>query len=206
MRVNLLKKLKTLLLTALLIVPLSGCYVPASFDAEIEVGRAGFYKMTFEGYMAETNLFNKVVKDNISPKEEEERVERLKRDLTRDSATKVFEYFKKGHFRIKWEKQGDLLKSKMVSFLRRNENLLSISYVKSKALVTIQGTPISKVNAQRMVDSGLGMQGSLKVTTDARVISHNANKVKDGEGRKKTYIWVIKSPFDPSPKLTFNLR
>ncbi|MBT5561077.1 MAG: hypothetical protein HOJ87_01870 [Rhodospirillaceae bacterium] len=187
-------------------MPISGCYIPASFDAEIEVGRAGFYKITFEGYMAEMNLFNKVVKDHISPKEEAERVERLKNDLMRDSSTKLFEYFKKGHFRIKWEKQGDILKSKMVSFLRRNENLLSISYVKSKQIVSIRGTPISKLNAQRMIDLGLGFQGSLKVITDAKVISHNANKVKDGEGRKKTYIWVITSPFDPSPKLSFNLR
>ena len=61
-------------------------------------------------------------------------------------------------------------------------------------------------HAQRMIDLGLGFQGSLKVITDAKVISHNANKVKDGEGRKKTYIWVITSPFDPSPKLSFNLR
>jgi len=201
-----MNKLKFLLLTALLITPLNACYVPASFDAEIEVGRAGFYKIKFDGYMAETNLFNKVVRDKIGQKEEKERVARLKTDLMRDSATKEFEYFKKGHFRIKWEKQGDILKSKMVSFLRRNENLLSISYVKSKGLVTIRGTPISKVNAQRMVDSGLGLQGSLKVITDAKVISHNATKVKDGEGRKKIYYWIITSPFDPSPKLSFNLR
>ena len=89
-----MKRLKILLFTALLIVPISGCYIPASFDAEIEVGRAGFYKITFEGYMAEMNLFNKVVKDHISPKEEAERVERLKNDLMRDSSTKLFEYFK----------------------------------------------------------------------------------------------------------------
>lgn len=190
----------------LLTVVLSGCYVPGSFDAEIEIGRTGFYKMTFEGYMAETNLFNKVVRDKISAKEEAERVERLKTDLTRDRATKLFEYFKKGHFRIKSEKQGDILKTKSVTFLRRNENILSINYVKSKALVTIQGTPISQINAQRIVDAGLGVQGSLKVTTDARVISHNAQKVKKGEGRKKIYLWRIKSPFDPSPKLSFNLR
>jgi len=189
-----------------MIAILSGCYVPGSFDAEVEIGRTGFYKIKFEGYMAETNLFNKVVRDKISAREEKERVERLKTDLMRDTATKLFEYFKKGHFRIKWEKQGDILKSKSVTFLRRNENILSINYVKSKSLVTIQGTPISKINAQRMVDSGLGMQGSLTVTTDARVISHNAQKVKKGKDRKKIYTWRIKSPFDPSPKLTFNLR
>ncbi|NQU58977.1 MAG: hypothetical protein HQ513_17235 [Rhodospirillales bacterium] len=201
-----MNKLKVLLLAALLIVPLGGCYVPASFDAEIEVGRTGFYKIKFDGYMAEVNLFNKVVRDKISPTEEKERVGRLKSDLMRDSATKEFEYLEKGHFRIVWEKQGDILKSKMVSFLRRNENLISISYVKKRALVSIQGTPISKINAQRMVDSGLGLRGSLKITTDAKVISHNATKVKDGEGRKKIYFWIIESPFDPSPKLSFNLR
>lgn len=201
-----MKKLKILLLSALLFAPLSGCYVPASFDAEIEIDRTGFYKFKFDGYMAEVNLFNKVVKDFISPAEEAERVARLKTDLMRDSATKSFEYFKKGHFKILWEKQGDLLKSKMVTFLRRNENLISISYVKSKALVSIQGTSLSQVNAQRMVDSGLGLRGSLKVTTDAKVISHNATKVKKGEGRKKIYYWIIESPFDPSPKLSFNLR
>lgn len=201
-----MKKFKILLLTTLLVLPLSGCYIPASFDAKIEISRTGFYKIRFEGYLAETNLFNKVVRDKISPAEEKERVARLKLDMMRDSATKLFEYFKKGHFRVVWEKQGDILKSKMVSFLRRNENLLSISYVKSKALVSIQGTPISKTNAQRMVDAGLGMQGSLTVITDATVISHNAAKVRKGEGRKKTYIWIITSPFDPSPKLSFNLR
>ena len=201
-----LNNLKHLIFSALIFMAVGGCYIPASFDAEIEIGRTGFYKMKFEGYMAETNLFNKVVTENISPEEEEERIGVLERDLTRDSSTKKFEYFKKGHFRIVWEKEGDILASKMVSFLRRNENMLSISYVKSKAQVTVQGTPISDVNAQRMVDAGLGMQGSLKVTTDARVISHNAAKVKDGEGRKKIYIWRIKSPFDPSPKLSFNLR
>ncbi len=201
-----LKRLKNFLLAALLSVPLSGCYVPASFDAEIEIGRSGFYKIKFDGYMAETNLFNKVVKDFISPAEEKERVARLKTDLMRDSATKEFKYLEKGHFKILWEKEGDILKSKMASFLRRNENLLSISYVKKKSLVSIQGTSISKVNAQRMVDSGLGLQGSINITTDAKVISHNATKVNDCEGRKKIYYWIITSPFDPSPKLSFNLR
>ena len=201
-----LNKLRHLVLAAFLIMAMGGCYVPASFDAEIEIGRTGFYKITVEGYLAETNLFNKVVKDGISAAEERERVERLKTDLTRDRATKVFEYFKKGHFRIKWEKQGDILKSKMVTFLRRNENLFSVSYNKNKALVSMRGTSISQVNAQRLVDAGIGVQGILRVKTDARVIEHNAQNVKKGEGREKIYTWRINSPFDPSPKLFFNLR
>lgn len=201
-----LNHIKHLVAAAFLLAFLSGCYAPASFDAEIEINRKGFYRMSFEGYMVETNLFNKVVHEKIDHFEEKERVERLKTDITRDKATKLFEYFKKGHFRIKWEKQGDLLQSKMVMFLRRNENIISLKYVKKHNLVTIQGTPLSKAHAQRMVDSGLGMQGNVRVITDAKVKSHNAQSVTKGEGRNKIYSWKITSPFSKSPKLTFVLR
>jgi len=191
---------------ALLLAGLAGCYLPARFDAEIEIGKTGYYNVVFEGYLAEVNLYDAVHKNRISKAGEEQKVANLKADFMRDSATKEFEYFKMGHFKVKWEKEGDLLRSKMVSFVRRNENMFSISYNKEQALVTMRGTPISKLNAKRLTEAGLGMQGELRVKTDARVIKHNAGKVKDGEGRQKIYIWTITSPYDPAPSLTFNLR
>ncbi len=190
----------------LMLLGLSGCYVPASFDVEVEISRSGYYSIVFEGYLAETNLYNKVESKELSRKEEAERVKILENDFRRDSATKEFSYFKQGHFKVKWEKSGDILTSKMVSFVRRNENMFSIAYNKDKALVTVQGTAISKTNAKRLTDSGLGVKGQFRVKTDANVIKHNAAEVKKNEGRQKTYIWNIKSPFDPAPSLQFNLR
>ena len=189
-----------------MLLGLSGCYVPASFDVEVEISRSGYYTIVFEGYLAETNLYNGIESKKLSRKEEAEKVKILEAEFLRDSATQEFKYFKQGHFKVKWEKSGDILRSKMVTFVRRNENMFSIAYNKSKALVTVQGTPISRTNAKRLTDAGLGMKGQFRVKTDARVIKHNAAKVKKNEGRQKTYIWNIKSPFDPAPLLLFNLR
>ncbi len=198
--------MKKSVLALFVIFGLSSCYLPASFDAEIDISRSGFYSIVFEGYLAEINLFNAIEAGKLTRKEEAAKVKILETDFGRDSATKEFSYFRQGHFKVKWEKSGDILVSKMVSFVRRNENMFSISYNKKKALVTVQGKQISKINAKRLTDAGLGMKGQLRIKTDARVIKHNANKVKQGKGRNKIYIWNIKSPFDPAPSLSFNLR
>jgi len=198
--------MKRFLLVVALTLGVTGCYLPARFDAEINMTRQGYYDIVFEGYLADVQLFNDIQNKKISQKEEREKIKRLETDFKRDKSTKEFKYFKQGHFKVKWENSGDILKSKMVAFFRRNENLLSIRYNRLKSLVTIQGTPISNVNAKRLAEAGLGMQGQLRIKTDARVLSHNAEKVKKTFGREKTYIWNIKSVFDPSPKLSFQIR
>ncbi len=192
--------------TLVMVLGLSSCYLPASFDAEIEISKGGYYNIVFEGYLAEVNLYSGVDTKKLTPEEEAAKVEILINDFKRDSSTKEISYFKQGHFKVKWEKSGDILKSKQVTFVRRNENMLSVSYNKNKALVTVQGKSISKLNAKRLTDAGLGMTGQLRIKTDAHVIKHNAEEVKKEKGRNKIYIWNIKSPFDASPSLSFNLR
>ncbi len=185
---------------------LNSCLLPASFDMEIEISRSGYYSMVFEGYLAEVILFNDIEAKKLTRKEEAAKVKKLIAEFKNDPATKEVSYFKQGHFKIKWQKSGDILVSKMVAFFRRNENMFSIIYNKKKALVSVQGTPISRTNAKRLTAAGLGMTGQIRVKTDARVIKHNAAQVKKAEGRYKIYIWNIKSPFDPAPSLLFNLR
>ena len=36
----------------------TGCYLPGSFDAEIELSRTGHYKMSFDGYIVEITLYD----------------------------------------------------------------------------------------------------------------------------------------------------
>ena len=198
--------LKNVAAALLMMAGLTGCYLPASFDAEIDISRSGYYTILFEGYLAEVNLYSDIEAKKLTRKEEAAKVKILVNDFKRDSATKEISYFKQGHFKVKWERSGDILADKMVTFYRRNENMLSISYNKKKALVTVQGKSISKLNAKRLTEAGLGMTGQVRVKTDARVTKHNAAKVKKGTGRQKIYIWNIKSPFDKAPLLTFNLR
>lgn len=195
---------KALAVAGFLAAALAGCYLPARFDAEIEITKTAHYTMTFEGYLADVPFYDALRQNKISAAEETQKVERLKTDFTRDSAVKEFSYFKQGHFKVVWTKSGDLLQSKMVSFVRRNENLLSVRYVKTSGQIIMQGAAIDQADRKRLADIGLGMQGELRVKTDAQVVDHNATRVTGTSS--KVYVWDIKSIMDPSPRLTIALK
>lgn len=188
---------------------LSSCYLPVRFDAEIEISRRGYYEFFFDGYIAHIDTFNKLTKGEMTREEEKEKVEFLETDFTRDSNTNSFKYFKRGHFHVNWEKKGDLLKAKTVTFYRRNENMVSISYNSETGRVNVAGRSLQSKQRRTLHDMGLGLSGQLRVITDTNVIAHNATKVKDlpkRGARFKMYTWEIKNIFDKTPSITMALR
>ncbi len=185
---------------------LSGCYLPVRFDAEIEVTRSGLYDIAFDGYLVDIPIYDGLNKKKLTPDQEKAKVALLETDFQRDSAVKEFAYYKKGYFRIRWEKNGDLMRSTFITFFRRNENFLSIKYIKSTGIVTVAGTPVGKTKAKQLTAIGLAMKGQLRLKTDAPIISHNATKVKKLRSGQRLLIWDIKSLFDKSPKATLALR
>lgn len=194
------------LVLALVCLPvLAGCYVPVRFDAEIEISRSGYYEMIFDGYIARAALYQDIRDRKIDSQEEREKADAVIADFTRDSATKQADYVRQGIFKVHWHKSGDLLRSRMVAFFRRNENLLSIKYVKETGRITMAGATISQSNARRLIESGLDITGQLRVITDAPVASHNAGRVVD-RGAKQVYVWDLRSALDPPPKLIIPLR
>lgn len=201
-----MKGLRFLALGAFLAAVLGGCYMPVRFDAEIELTRGGYYELIFDGYLADVGLFDGINKGEISPAEEKKKAERIKTDITRDKSVKEFAYIEQGHFKVHWRKSGDLIRTKMVTFLRRNEKFLSIKYVKKTGLISMEGVAIGPSAARKLFAIGLDSQGQIRVKTDAKVISHNATKVRDKDKAKKIYVWQIKSILDPVPRLTISLR
>lgn len=185
---------------------MSGCYLPARFDAEVELSRTGFYSVDFTGYLAKVQLYADLKEGKLTPAQEKERVAILERDFKRDGATEEFSYFKQGHFKVHWQKKGDLIKAGSVVVFRRNENILSLTYGRETGLITIRGKYIRPVDADRLRDMGLWMEGEFRVKTDAKVVNHNATKVIRGiGGDKDTYVWTIKGPYDPAPKIDMTL-
>ena len=180
-----MKGLRILALGAFLAAVLGGCYIPVRFDAEIELTRGGYYDMIFDGYMADVGLFDGINKGKISAREERKKVESIKTDITRDKSAKEFAYVEQGHFKINWRKSGDLIRARMVVFLRRNEKFFTIKYVKTTGLVSMEGVALAPSNAKKLFDMGLNSQGQIRVKTDANVISHNATKIRDKNKAKK---------------------
>ncbi len=195
---------RALVLAAFLTAALGGCYMPIRFDAEVEITRGGLYKLDFDGYLIWVPLYEGLRTGRISPDEEEEKVEQLTRDLTRDTAVKDTGYFKQGRFRVRWRKSGDLLRAKSVIFLRRNEKIIGIKYVKTTGLITLQGAALGRSAVERLAAMGLDTKGELRVKTDARIVEHNATTVTGDE--QKILTWKIESLFDPSPKLVLALQ
>lgn len=187
---------------------LSGCYIPARFDAEIELTRTGDYSIIFDGYLVDAGLYDGLRKGEISGDEEQRKIELIRNDMKRDTAVKEFAYFKKGHFKVHWEKKGDLVKDNMVTFMRRNEKFITVKYLQKKGIAVMEGTPISDTTAKRMLKEGLNIQGEIRVMTDARVISHNAAKVKGDPNAPgdKVFTWKIVDVNTPTPRLVYELR
>ncbi len=201
-----MKGLRILALGAFLAALLGGCYMPVRFDAEIELTRGGYYDLIFDGYMVDVGLFEGINKGKISPAEERKKIESIKADFARDKSTKEYAYIEQGHFKINWRKSGDLLRARMVVFLRRNEKFFSVKYVKTTGQVSMEGVTIAPSAAKKLIDMGLNSQGQIRVKTDAKVVSHNATKIRDKNKPTKIYVWQIKSILDPPPRLTISLR
>ncbi len=184
---------------------LGSCYLPARFDAEVEVDKAGYYSLKFDGYMADIDLFRGLKEGKISPAEEEKKIAVIERDFTRDANTKAFQYYREGHFRVKWERAGDLLAAKTVTFLRRNELILQLKYVENSGYIVLEGKSLKKENRQRIQAMGLGMEGQIRVKTDMPIKSHNANieKKDPKDPRFKWLAWDIESIMSPRPRAVF---
>ncbi len=199
------KILKNLALSLFLAAVLGACYMPINFDAEIEITRGGYYDFKFDGYLARVELFQGLKEGKIGPEEEKKQIELIKTDFGRDDSVKQFEYIKMGHFKVNWQRSGDLLKTKSVSFYNRvSEYMLGIRYNSQTRRISMSGKSLT-VDAKKRLDKiGLGWRGQIRVFTDAKVISHNATQVKKNKrkgGKFMTYIWKIENIFAPTPSM-----
>ena len=187
---------------------LTSCYLPQRFDSEIEVDAAGYYSMIFDGYIVDVGLYEGLLNGSISEEQEAEKVAVLMRDLSRDTAMQNVEYYKQGHFRVTWERKGDLLKTKTVTFLRRNESMVSLKYVAGTGLVEVMGRSIRKADRQRLAEMGLGMQGEIRVKSPIPALDHNATEVIQDKNDELTkwYVWRIKNIFQSTPRLLLKIE
>lgn len=183
----------------------ASCYMPVRFDSEIIVDRQGYYDLKFDGYMADVTLFQGLVEGTISPEQEQEKIAVIERDFTRDSDTKAFEYYREGHFKVRWERAGDLIAAKTVTFLRRNELILQLKYVENSGYVVLEGKSLKKENRDRLQQLGLDMQGQIRLKTDMPIKDHNATSTKpDPKDKRFTWlVWDIASIQSPRPRAIF---
>lgn len=190
-------------------VLLSGCYLPARFDAEIEITREAYYSFIFDGYLVKVPFYEELRKGGMTPSEENEKIELYKSDLENDPAMTEVDYLRQGIYKVHWEREGDLTRDKFVTFIRRNENMLSIRYVKDDYTIRLAGKGLADSQKQQLIDIGLDSVGEIRIITNGKVVAHNATSERDWPDRGpgyRMYTWEIPTIFAPSPQFVMSLR
>ncbi len=189
---------------------LSSCYLPNDFVTEIRINRYGDYAMTYVGNLVYAPLYEDALANRLTPAEMREKVDVLMRDLQRDTTydrtgrtpsrplfTEI-EHQGSGRFKVRYEREGSLDASALVTFIRRNNNILSLH--SREGAITIRANALSATDSQRVMALGLSMKGEMRVVTDAQVLEHNANTVRNYAGYL-VYIWTIDNVLAPAPKI-----
>jgi len=209
-RGSVLTLIRRLAIVGMMFAVISGCYLPMRFDAEVEITRAGYFSFIFDGYLAKVELVDGLRRNKISSAEEKVEIEKIRTDFAKDINASEFSYLRRGYFRVHWERKGDILKSKTVTFFRRNEYILGISYNSKTGRVGMAGRSLTRDAKNKLSEMGLGgMNGEIRVITDAPVLTHNATKVTKNRSRGpgfKTYVWKIVNIYAPTPSIIIALR
>jgi hypothetical protein len=135
------------------------------------------------------------------PKKIDERLEGVCADLGWDSRYQTVEYLGKGAFQVYFEKPDNIFERTSVTFIRTDNRFLSIAYVRRTGEITIRASIVPENQRPRLEAIGYSMAGEFRVTTDARVIDHNATGLIKAENRALNYIWVMRGMVETAPLL-----
>lgn len=110
---------------------------------------------------------------------------------------------------MKYTRSGDLIRTRTMTFFRRNEYILGLSYNKETGQIAMLGKSLQRDNKDRLRAAGLDTSGELRVFSNARVTSHNATTVKPFPSKGpdyKLYTWKISNLLAPTPALKIQVR
>lgn len=182
------------ILALLLVLPLAAsCYVPDDFLAEIRLARNGDYALIFKGKLTWAPLVKEMREGKVTAEEFREKQEILVRDLKRDSHFQVVRPLGNGSFEVFYERLGRFTGTRMVAFVRRSSEILTME-TRTDGTVHIRGGGTHGRDPQELRALGLNPQGRLRVITNVPIKKQNAQAVGDtvaGYPGYRVYDWAL---------------
>lgn len=188
---------------ALAVLVATGCYLPSNFEADFNIDPKGGFAFRYKGDLLSIPLLSKIGKGELSAEEIEKNIANFKRDLTRDPAFKKVEYKGQANYKVHFEYENNIHKSKSFTFIRNSAHFLRLQKNKN-GYTEIVGNRPPKRYVDELIEKGFDARGVFRVWTDAKVVRHNATQVR--KGPKTLYIWEIKSIRDPTPSMILLLK
>jgi hypothetical protein len=177
-----------LLIVSILLVALSGCWIPENFDAKVTLNKDGSYTFIYDGTLAFA-LAVAAAKDRALSANDEAQLRREAETLRREPGIKSVEYQGKGRYKVLFEKSGkpgEPLDFLGICSIRRQPD----------GTVAISGARPSRKDLEELNRLGANIDGQLSVSVPFRstVVRHNAQSEPSFWGLFGAYKWEIKSP------------
>lgn len=193
------------LIGLIILVPLSACYVPDNYGAEIRITKDGNFGISYSGELTWAPLYGQIVRGEIESDLAAEQVAGFTADLKQDGNFEYVASLGRGRYEVRYDRQGVLTRTQVVSFIRRNARIFQFQALED-GTVKFSGRRASALQADQLEGVGLQNRGLLRIVTDAPVSEHNATAVRPSPiPGYVMYDWQVSSFRDPAPRLTLQL-
>jgi len=221
-------KALNLIVAGLLLVGLTGCYLPNKFELTMQVAEDGRYATAYSGTLTQLQFLQRLGAGEIQGSAVDEYVEIYESDMRRDSGFNEVTYLGNAEYQVDYERQGSLARERQFSFPSRNAVILGLrrwtpetaqeyiarfqhmghpalpamsesGLLREEHIMEIFGERLPLRIREDLVANGFWVQGQIRIWTAARVGYHNAQQVM--EGNPSLYIWDIDSLHDEAPHM-----
>ena len=139
-------------------LPLSACYVPDNFGAEIRITRDGNYGISYSGDLTWAPLYGQIARGEIDQDSAAEQIAGFTADLKQDSNFTFVASRGQGKFQVQYDRCDTFTRNQVVSFIRRNARIFQIQATENGE-VRFTGRGASALQAQQLEDIGLAHPG-----------------------------------------------
>jgi len=183
---------------ALLMLCLSGCYIPEDFQAGVSIDKKGNYTFTYGGKLSNVLALAAANEGKLGKKEEDE----LQKDAAKLAELPGFKnvkYLSEGRYEVTVDKRGKV--GEDYHFISKDIKIFSIRYLADDR-IEISAFKPEKDEIAQIKALGGNMSGRLTVSLPkgCKVIEHNAKSAPKGSAAGGEYVWDIDN-FDLRPEI-----
>jgi hypothetical protein len=191
----------TVLLSMLL---LPSCFYPEVFNITLNIDKTGAYSFVFDGTLVSITM-DQQKDESLLHDQDLERARELEGVLKKNTHFQEVKYAGKGRFKVLYRQEGAITSNSELKFLDGHCALLTIE-PSEPGQVIIKGATLGKNTLEYLKKLDFTLAGKLTVTTNARVIRHNADRSPWLFGLLGSYAWQINlTPF-PEPWMLLQLE
>lgn len=193
----------TILLAILIPFFLCTCLAPEDFEVNANIDKTGKLKFSYQGLLVHINARKNFLEKGEIPKADEDFIKKFQESITKDQRYKKVSYLGGGKFQVAYEYEGTV--KEPFHFIVEEDNFFSI-VPKSGNRVEVLCYQAGAATRAKLAEAQVQVRGRFTVTTDARVLAHNAEGAPGQAEAPGVYRWEIKSLEDPAPYLLLKLE